>query len=276
MSKIMAYVVVATGIVFAVSGSGCADKPGSEDKSCTAGEVQGALDSNTGKLEIKYIGHAAFRITDGETTLLVDFPYGWGHMEYKMEDVTPIKDGLFLITHCHPDHWDREVFEQMDEEMNLAIIAPSDVLEDVNCDRKISFENVNMGHRTDIMTYKDITVQGIRTPHWNWPDYPAGINHYSYLLNWHGLRLYFPGDDAYIRGNGIPGDNSPPLMSTIKDIDVMPIKSLVIQENDGKMLPIDAKILILNQYKTDEQVPPFQNYLRLKQGETIKIEFKEK
>jgi L-ascorbate metabolism protein UlaG (beta-lactamase superfamily) len=231
---------------------------------------------HTGQLEIKYIGHAAFRITDGQTTLVVDFPYGWGYMEYKMEDVTPIKDGLFLITHGHPDHWEGEVFEQMDKEMHLTIIGPPDVLEEVDCDRKIPFGDVDMGHRTDIMTYKDITIQGVRTPHWNWPEYPAGIQHYSYLVSWHGLRFYFPGDDDYIIGNGIGGDNSPPLISTIKNIDVMLIKSLVIQENEGKMLPIDAKTLILNQFKPDEQVPPFQNYLRLKQGEIIKVGFKEK
>ena len=168
------------------------------------------------------------------------------------------------------------MFEQMDEEMHLTIIAPSDVLEDVNCDRKILFGDVAMGQHADTITYKDITIEPIRTPHWNWPNPPGDpdLKHYSYLVTWHGLRLYFPGDDAYIRGNGIPGDDSPPLMSTIKDIDVMLIKSLVIQENEGKMLPIDAKTLILFQYKTNEKVPPFQNYLRLKQGETIKVEFK--
>jgi hypothetical protein len=224
---------------------------------------------HTGQLDIKFIGHPAFRITDGETTLLVDFPYqsGFdGYMQYKIEDIKPIKHGLCLITHRHCDHWAPEVFEQMDQEMDIAIIAPPEVLENVKSKNKIPFGS--------IMTYRDLTIEAFRTPHWGWRRKPRfrSVQHYSYLVTWHGLRLYFPGDDE-----GTPTDDGiPSRIFTMKDIDVMLIKALVIQENEGNIPPIDAKTLILFQHRTGEEVPPFQNYLRLKQGETIKVEFKEK
>ena len=86
--------------------------------------------ARAGEFTFQFIGNMAFKITDGETTLISDFPYrsgAYGYMEYDMADVKPIVDGVSLITHFHADHWDKKLFAEMD----LALIAPPVVLDAV-------------------------------------------------------------------------------------------------------------------------------------------------
>jgi L-ascorbate metabolism protein UlaG (beta-lactamase superfamily) len=205
---------------------------------------------HTGQLEIQFIGNAAFHITDGQTTLLIDFPYtsgAYGYMEYKLEDVKAIKDGLSLITHKHHDHWDQGLFE----EMGHAIIAPPDILENIKSEKKISFN--------DTMTYKDITIRAFETPH----DSPAKLQHYSYLVTWHGLRLYIPG--AAVVDYAL----------TMKNIDIMFLGEWYTSKIQNQEIVLDAQTLIIFHQKEGQEIPSSPDYLVLKQGETIKVEFKE-
>ena len=197
--KIIAYLLVVTVIGLLVGGFTYDDESRPRKSSSNAGEVllRDALDVHTDELKIQFIGNAAFHITDGESTLLTDFPYksgAYGYMQYRMEDVKPIKDGLCLITHPHLDHWDQELFEETDH----AIIAPPDILENIKSDKKIPFD--------DVMTYKDMVIEAFKTRH---DGRPRNFKHYSYLVTWHGLRLYIPGDTVV--------DHA----LTMKDIDIM-------------------------------------------------------
>ena len=82
-----------------------------------------AVPVHAGELEFQFIGNMAFKITDGETTLLSDFPYrsgAYGYMKYDLGDVAPFEGGVSLITHFHADHWDKKLFDEMD----WALIAP--------------------------------------------------------------------------------------------------------------------------------------------------------
>lgn len=60
-------------------------------------------------LTIRFIGNAAFELTDGRSTPLVDFPYesGGGYMSFDSAAVRPRGDVLALFTHRHRDHFDR-------------------------------------------------------------------------------------------------------------------------------------------------------------------------
>ncbi|MHC4574459.1 MAG: MBL fold metallo-hydrolase [Planctomycetota bacterium] len=207
---------------------------------------------HTGQFEIQFIGNAAFHITDGKSTLLIDFLYrsgAYGYMEYKMENVKPIKDGLSLITHSHADHWNQALFEKMAH----AIIAPPDILEKVKSKKKIPLE--------DVMVYKEITIEAFATRH-DGP--PRQFQHYSYLVTWHDLRLYIPGDavlDHFL---------------TMTDIDVMFIGPGTIRRVKDQNLALDAKTLILFHHRSAQKVSPSKDCLVLKQGETLEVEFKEK
>ena len=202
-----------------------------------------------GELTVTFIGNMAFHITDGETTLLSDFPYrsgAYGYMEYDMDDVPPIKNGVSLITHSHGDHWYKDQFAKMD----LSIIGPTSVTNKVDPKKIVPFDPDGP------MTFRDIEVQAIEMPH------KLSPQHYSYLVTWHGLRLYFPGDTE------TPAD-----MLHREDIDIMFISPWLIRTIERQDLTLDTKVLVVYHQKIGEEFPPFQDYKRMKQGESFTMEF---
>jgi L-ascorbate metabolism protein UlaG (beta-lactamase superfamily) len=63
-------------------------------------------------LRFRFIGNEAFEITDGETTLLTDFPYrsgSFGYMTYGSAELRPRENAVCLVTHRHLDHFDPDL-----------------------------------------------------------------------------------------------------------------------------------------------------------------------
>ena len=111
------------------------------------------------------------------------------------------------------------------------------------------------------MTFKNINIEAFETRH----DGPSRqFQHYSYLVTWHDLRLYIPGDA--VEDHAL----------TMKNIDIMFLPVWFTGKIKNKELALDAKTLIVFHQKENHEIPPSKNYLVLKQGETIKVEFKEK
>lgn len=203
--------------------------------------------SLAGNLEFQFIGNAAFHITDGKTTLLSDFPYtsgAFGYMTYEMKNTKPIVDGIVLITHKHEDHWNPKLFSSMD----LAIIAPPEILAELESKKKVSF--------SDEMQYKGLKVQAFRTPH--------TPEHHSYLVTWHGVRMYFPGDTESLDQ-----------MLKIKNLDVVFISPWLLQSLMKKEQKIDTKMLVVYHHQPHETIPNYQDRIVPKQGEGFVIPFKE-
>jgi len=204
-----------------------------------------------GELKVTFIGNMAFHITDGETTLLSDFPYtsgAYGYMQFDMDSVPEIKNGVSLITHFHGDHWNGLLFKEMKQK----VIGPPSVTSKLDQGRVIPFDK-------ELMTFEGIVVEPIEMPHKFAPE------HFSYLVTWHGLRLYFPGDTE------TPAD-----MLKQKDIDIMFISPWLIRTIERQNLSLDTKHLVVYHQKIGEKFPPFQNYKRMKQGESFNVEFEEK
>jgi hypothetical protein len=202
-----------------------------------------------GELTITFIGNEAFHITDGETTLLSDFPYvsgAFGYMSYEMEDVPPIVDGVCLITHFHTDHFVRALFEEHD----WWIVAPPGILQGLTTERKIPIEPV--------IRFKDLVIQPDATPHNFAPE------HYSYLVTWHGKRLYFVGDTE-----------TPAYILPLEDIDVLFITPWLIRTLERQGLSLDAEQLVVYHQKEDEAIPPFQDFKRMRQGESFTLEIED-
>ena len=202
-----------------------------------------------GELTVTFIGNMAFHITDGETTLLSDFPYrsgAYGYMEYDLMDVPPIKNGVSLITHSHGDHWYADQFKKM----NLSVIGPTSVTSRIEAKRVVPFDPDTP------MKFRDLEVQAIAMPH------NLSPQHYSYIVTWHGLRLYFPGDTE------TPAD-----MLHREDIDVMFISPWLIRTIERQDLTLDTKILVVYHQKIGEEFPPFQDYKRMKQGASFTVSY---
>lgn len=134
-------------------------------------------------LSARYLGNEAVEITDGATTLLTDFPYksgAFGYMRYDAAELHPRKDALCLISHRHDDHFDADLVAKI----GCRVYGPPDVLERVP-------KAAALGGPPPI-AFGDLTIRPVPTEH-------AGIGHFSYLVVWKGLRLYFTGDTGDVR-----------------------------------------------------------------------------
>ena len=206
-----------------------------------------------GELTVTFIGNMAFHITDGETALLSDFPYqsgAFGYMKYEMADVPPIKDGLSLITHWHTDHWSLPLFAAMDTKL----IAPDDVVAKIDDAARVI--KIAPGAPA---AFRGMTIEAAKTIHRLAP------SHYSYIVTWHGKRLYFTGDTE-----------SPEYILDAKNIDVMFLSPWLIRTIERQKLSLDAKTLVVYHQKETEEIPPFQDYKRMKQGESFTVAFEDK
>jgi L-ascorbate metabolism protein UlaG (beta-lactamase superfamily) len=206
-----------------------------------------AVATGTGAVPLRatFIGNMAFAITDGKTTLYTDFPYqsGYaGYMTYDFASVPKAPGALCLVTHGHLDHFDPSLFAKMDAKL----IAPPSVEARVASDRSIPF--------APRMHFRVLEIEALTTPHGN-------VEHASYLVTWHGRRLYFTGDT----------DSVDPLLA-MKDLDyafVSPWLLGMVAERKGR---IDARTVVCYHHTPAETVPPVQNRIVPKPGETLTLE----
>ena len=128
-------------------------------------------------LQVRFVGNAGFELSDGVTTLLVDLPYESGAfdlMTYDPTSLVPVGRVVSVITHRHADHFEPELFRAT----GWDILGPDEVTSGFSSSR------VLMGR---IQRVGEFRIQRFSTTH-------GDTEHYSYLLEWRGQRLYFVGD----------------------------------------------------------------------------------
>lgn len=202
------------------------------------------ITAQSGQIELEFIGNMAFRITDGQTTLLSDFPYesgAFGYMEYEMEEVGPIVDGVSLITHEHRDHWDAGLFR----DMNLRVIAHPDIVRGLPANQIIPW--------SERITYKDIVVEPVRTAHTD--------AHSSYRVTWHGRRLYFTGDTT-----------STEELLAQENLDVAFVSPWLLETLAAGGRRVDTELLVVYHHVEGQPVERIQNMLQPRQGQRFQIE----
>lgn len=205
-----------------------------------------------GELTFTFIGNESFHITDGKNTIISDFPYqsgAFGFMEYEMEDVPTTEGAICLVTHVHTDHWNAKLFDGL---KGTKVIGPPSVTKYVDEARVIEVESgaaARLG---------DLDVIAISTPH------NLAQDHFSYLIDWHGIRIYFPGDTE-----------TPAEILHRRDIDVMFITPWLIRTIERQNLTLDCDKLVVYHQKADEEFPDFQGVVRMKQGEQFTVPYDE-
>jgi L-ascorbate metabolism protein UlaG (beta-lactamase superfamily) len=198
----------------------------------------------TARLEARFIGNMAFAITDGKTTLFTDFPYqsgAFGYMTYDSEAAHPRSDDLCLVTHGHLDHFDPALFAKM----NAHLVAPPSLMAKLPAARAIPFAKE--------MTFRDIQIEAFRTPH-------GEIEHYSYLVTWHGLRLYFTGDT----------DSTDQLLA-MRNLDAAFVSPWLLEAVAKRKGWIDARRLVIYHHKAGESLPQLQNRFVPRQGDRFTL-----
>jgi L-ascorbate metabolism protein UlaG (beta-lactamase superfamily) len=129
-------------------------------------------------LEVRHIGNMGFLISDGTTTLAIDFPYqsgAFGYQTWKEADVgKPAGEVIALFTHRHADHFDAGLLASR----GWAAFGPEDVVSRIPAEKRADLKSLEG---------RGIKIEPLKTPH-------ANVGHYSYLIDWKGLRIYHSGD----------------------------------------------------------------------------------
>lgn len=205
-------------------------------------------DVPAGALRFQFIGNEAVMVTDGDMTLFVDFPYKSGAFSYMMYDfdsVEPVgEDVLCLITHMHEDHFDPSLWEPTD----WKILGPHELTSELDSTRVIRM--------LPVTRYNGIEVEAIATPH-------SDVEHYSYLVTWHGVRMFFSGDAE-----------NPGQILEIRDLDVMFLSTWLLKQVAALRAYVDTRKLVTYHHYPTEDVEFYQERVLPEQGDIFDIEFR--
>lgn len=164
--------------------------------------------TQSNEIKIKFIGNAGLHLTDGKTDLYVDFPYKSGahkYMEYKKSELDSIKDNsIFLFTHRHADHYSKKLLRNLNGE---------------------KYGNWNADELKKLNdSIQDFSIDAYKTSH------KFTFKHYSYLITWHGKKIYINGDT---------GDVEP--LSKIKNVDWAFVPYWILLNAKEDNIKIDSK-----------------------------------
>jgi len=209
-----------------------------------------AAGEDPGVLKFTFVGNEAFLVSDGEVTMAMDFPYrsgSSGYMKYDFDEVRPRGVILCLVTHSHFDHFDFVIFRNH----SWSLIGPPSVTYS-----KPDYD-VTIVENEDTLTWESITVEPHATPH-------ADLDHYSYLVTWHGLRIYIPGDTE-ITGPILAAEN----------LDLAFVTPWLLDNVREMGAKIDAKRIVVYHHRGGERVVLYQDSMVPEQGDTFEIPFNE-
>jgi L-ascorbate metabolism protein UlaG (beta-lactamase superfamily) len=204
--------------------------------------------SQSTDIQIKFIGNCGLYLTDGKSNLYVDFPYKSGAYNYMKYDSTEIENirenSIFLFTHRHADHYSKKILKQLKSKHKGKVFG------NWNTNR---FDKLNS-------SIDDFNIETFKTKH------RFTFKHYSYLITWHGKKIYLSGDTE-----------SAESIATIKEINWAFVPIWIISDAKAKNLAINAdKIGIYHLYPNEKVTnsKPEKYFILNKQGEVIKIPFK--
>jgi len=182
--------------------------------------------SNADTLTIRFIGNAAFELSDGRVTLVTDLPYqsgAFGYMTYNIDAVHPPGQVVSVITHRHSDHYDRDLFEQR----GWLMVGPEEITSQLSPDRVVPFEpEIHIG---------DFTIVPFTTRH-------RDTEHYSYMITWRGHRLYFTGDTE-----------DPTQLLAMEELDIAFVTPWLLCEVASRGATIRTRQIVLHHQFPDRQ-----------------------
>jgi L-ascorbate metabolism protein UlaG (beta-lactamase superfamily) len=135
-------------------------------------------------IEARFIGNSGFDISDGHTTLLVDFPYrsgAYGYMAFDSAELSAREHALCLFTHRHEDHFDTEAIADID----CTVLGPPGVMERVKGSARLE--------GGPPWRFRNLELDCLTTEH-------GGVDHCSWVVGWHERVLVFAGDVENLRG----------------------------------------------------------------------------
>ncbi len=199
------------------------------------------------EIKVRFIGNCGLHFTDGKTNVFVDFPYKSGahnYMEYDNSQLFNIaKNSIFIFTHRHSDHYSKKLVKLMKKKYKGKVYG--------NWNVKQLYELNN--------SIKDFTIKAIKTLH------KFTFKHYSYLITWHGKKIYITGDTGSLDR-----------LSKIKNIDWVFTNPWLLMNAQNEKIKIDAKkIAIYHLYPNQKinGITPDNVRVLKNENEIIQIEY---
>ena len=198
------------------------------------------------QIKIKFIGNCGLHMTDGTSNFYFDFPYKSGahkYMAYDKAEIDSIKDNaIFVFTHRHSDHYSHKILKKLDGQKFDPWNIP---------------ELEKLGN-----SIPEFKIQAFKTAH---KVFGISFKHYSYLITWHGKKIYISGDTGDL-------DN----LKNIKNMDWAFVNPWLYMNAKNENVPIDAQKTglyhLYPEQKIDGKIP--DNLLVLKnEGELITIPY---
>lgn len=167
----------------------------------------------TGTITVRFIGNCGLYMSDGELDVYVDFPYksgAFGYMEYPGSEIDSIKaNATHIFTHRHPDHYSKKLVKKL----SGTVHGPWKVKKKRRADLS-----------APAYSAAQFSVETFRTKH------RFARHHYSYLITWHGKRIYLSGDTE--------GTET---IAQVKSIDLAFVPSWIMSDAREKNITIDAQ-----------------------------------
>lgn len=175
--------------------------------------------SQTNQISVEFLGNCGLYLTDGTTNIYIDFPYksgAYGYMEYDELELDSIKENAyFIFTHKHADHYSKKLLKKAMKKKKGSTYGVSNIADLENLGSKI----------------EDFSIKAFKTKH---TFFGIPFRHYSYLITWHGKKIYLSGDTT-----------NPETIGSVKDIDWAFVPYWLLSNAKEEGIEIDAKMFFV-------------------------------
>lgn len=200
----------------------------------------------SGNIHVRYIGNCGMQLSDGELDVFVDFPYksgAYGYMTYDSIQLGRIPEGaIFIFTHRHADHYSKKLVKPYKARVygpwkNKVKTAGDTIIND---------------------TAHAFIVQAYSTKH------RFARYHYSYLITWHGKRIFISGDTT-----------NPETAGSIPQMDIAFAPTWLLTNAFDQHIKLHADRFAVYHLYPDQQVPVEDDRIQLmrQQDEVITIPY---
>lgn len=192
---------------------------------------------------IRYIGNAGFEISDGRSTVLLDFPYesgAYGYMTFGDRELEPRPGSLCLVTHAHADHFASAAMQRI----GCLVAGPAQAMGLVP-------ESSRMQGQSP-WSFDSAEARCIDSEH-------GDIDHCSFVLTWHGTTMVVAGDLETVE----------PLLEGLPAADLFVLPYWLASEAALVRGRFPGAKILLSHEEPGAEVGPCVGCLRLGQGDSI-------
>ncbi|HDI03267.1 MAG TPA: MBL fold metallo-hydrolase [Candidatus Pacearchaeota archaeon] len=138
-------------------------------------------------VEIKWLGHAAFKIKANDKVIYID-PYQLTAVDEKADVV--------LITHSHYDHCSQQDIEKVVKDNTVVVCTPDSQSKIARIEKKITIELVEPGTE---LSFDGLKIKAVEAYNINKQFHPKSQAWVGYVIQTNSVAIYHAGDTDKIK-----------------------------------------------------------------------------